>query len=88
VERCRTSRSATSWGLSGPASRRKREGKIVANPASGAALPYRPRVEEDEELPQPFPRIDDVETMELVVALVHPDHAMMFELLAATGLRL
>lgn len=65
----------------------KREGKINANPASGAALPHRPRIEEDEELPRPFPRIDDVETMELVVALVHAGHGMMFELLAATGLR-
>ncbi|MGI8714923.1 MAG: tyrosine-type recombinase/integrase, partial [Solirubrobacteraceae bacterium] len=65
----------------------KREGKINANPASGAALPHRPRIEEDEELPRPFPRLDEVETMELVVALVHQDHHLMFELLAATGLR-
>jgi integrase len=65
----------------------KREGKIKANPAAGAALPHRPRIEEDEDQPRPFPRIDEVETMELVVALVHPDHTMMFELLAATGLR-
>jgi integrase len=65
----------------------KREGKIPANPASGAALPHRPRIEEDDELPQPFPKIDGVETMELVVGLVHPAHRIMFELLAATGLR-
>ena len=45
----------------------KREGKIAANPAAGAALPHRPRIEEDEELPRPFPQVDGVETMELVV---------------------
>jgi integrase len=50
-------------------------------------LPHRPRIEEDDELPRPFPQIDGVETMELVVALVHPLHRLMFELLAATGLR-
>jgi integrase len=61
----------------------KREGKIRDNPAVGAALPYRPRIEEDEELPQPFPG----DTMEMVVSLVHPDHRVMFQLLAATGLR-
>jgi integrase len=65
----------------------KREGLIRDNPAVGAALPHRPRIEEDEELPRPFPCIDGVETMELVVALVHPDHRPMFKLLAATGLR-
>ena len=65
----------------------KREGKITANPAVGAALPYRPQIEDDDDLPRPFPRIDGEETMELVVALVHSDHRLMFELLAATGLR-
>ena len=61
----------------------KREGVIRSNPAAGAALPHRPRIEEDEELPRPFPG----DTMELVVSLVHPTHRLMFELLAATGLR-
>jgi integrase len=65
----------------------KREGLIRENPAVGAALPHRPRIEEDEELPRPFPRIDGTETMELVVQLVHPSHRLMFELLAATGAR-
>jgi integrase len=65
----------------------KREGLIRDNPAVGAALPHRPRIEEDDELPRPFPQIDGVETMELVVALVHPSHRLMFALLAATGLR-
>jgi integrase len=48
-------------------------------------------VEEDEDRARPFPRLTDegetVETMELVVRLVHPAHRLMFELLAATGVR-
>jgi integrase len=65
----------------------KREGDIPENPVVGAALPHRPRIEDDEDLPRPFPRIEGQETMELVVGLVHADHRLMFELLAATGLR-
>jgi integrase len=65
----------------------KREGKIRANPAVGAALPHRPRIEEDEEGPRPFPEVDGEETMELVVSLVHAKHRAMFQLLAATGMR-
>jgi integrase len=61
----------------------KREGDIAENPVVGAALPHRPRVEDDDELPRPFPG----DSMETVVDLVHPDHRLMFELLAATGLR-
>jgi integrase len=61
----------------------KREGLIRVNPAVGAALPHRPRIEEDDELPRPFPS----DTMEMVVALVHHGHHPMFELLAATGMR-
>lgn len=61
----------------------RREGVIEHNPAMGATLPHRPQIEEDEDRPRPFPG----ETMELVVALVHPAHRLMFELLAATGLR-
>jgi integrase len=61
----------------------KREGLIRENPVAGAALPHRPRIEEDEEKPRPFPG----DTMELVVGLVHPKHRLMFKLLAATGLR-
>jgi integrase len=65
----------------------KREGMIRDNSAVGAALPHRPRIEEDEELPRPFPGIDGTGTMELVVQLVHSDHRPMFKLLATTGLR-
>lgn len=74
----------------------KREGKIRDNPAIGAALPHRPQIQDDEDLPRPFPRLEleneageteMVESMELLVSLVHADHRPMFELLAATGLR-
>lgn len=66
----------------------RREGLIAHNPTTGAALPHRPRVEHDEDRPRPFPRLEDgTEAMELVVQLTHPDHRLMFELLAATGVR-
>ena len=65
----------------------KREGLIRDNPAMGAALPHRPRIEGEDEEKRPFPCVDGVETMELVVELVHPEHRLMFRLLAATGLR-
>jgi integrase len=61
----------------------RREGLIRHNPADDVALPHRPRVEEDNVTPRPFP----TGTMELVVSRVHPDHRLMFELLAATGVR-
>ena len=69
----------------------RREGLIRHNPATDAVLPHRPPVDDDEQRARPFPRIEvdgrTVETMELVVALIHPDHRSMFELLAATGVR-
>ena len=65
----------------------KREGDIPDNPAVGAALPHRPAIEEESSKPRPFPKVDGHETMEMVVQLVHPDHRLMFEVLAATGLR-
>lgn len=70
----------------------RREGLIRHNPASEVALPHRIRAADDEAGARPFPRVerDDgetVETMELVVAAVERSHQLMFELLAATGLR-
>jgi integrase len=74
----------------------RREGLIRHNPVSEVALPHRARIEQDEDRPRPFPRIqvesengetETIETMELVVSLVHPNHRLMFELLAATGVR-
>lgn len=74
----------------------RREGLIEHNPCDDAVLPRRPRIEEDEEDTRPFPRqelegadgdIEIVESMELVVSLINPKHRLMFELLAATGVR-
>src|ERR1019366_2894296 len=61
----------------------RREGLIRHNPVADVALPHRARIEEDEDHPRPFPN----GVMELVVSLVHPGHRLMFELLAATGVR-
>jgi integrase len=74
----------------------RREGLIRHDPAAGATLPHRPRVEDYEEDRRPFPRVkvedgegekETIETMELVVSLVHPRHRLLFELLGATGVR-
>jgi integrase len=61
----------------------RREGLVRHNPIADVALPHRARIEEDEDRPRPFPN----GVMELVVSLVHPSHRLMFELLAATGVR-
>lgn len=70
----------------------RREGLIRHNPASEATLPHRGLVDDDESRPRPFPRIRDengemVETMELVIGFIEREHRLMFELLAATGVR-
>ncbi len=70
----------------------RREGLIRHNPATYVALPHRARVDDDEDRPRPFPRIqgeddESVETMEMVVERIDQSHRLMFELLAATGLR-
>src|SRR4051794_16937695 len=75
----------------------RREGLIRDDPVAGATLPHRPRIEDDEEdLPRPFPLIkveneagteDTIDTMELVISLVHSRHRLLFQLLGATGLR-
>jgi integrase len=70
----------------------RREGLIRHNPATDVALPHRARTDDDEERPRPFPRVEGsdgetVETMELVIEHVQEQHRLMFELLAATGLR-
>jgi integrase len=70
----------------------RREGLIRHNPATDVALPHRARVDDDEDRPRPFPRIQGedgelIETMELVVERIDQSHRLMFELLAATGLR-
>lgn len=63
----------------------KREGLIRHNPADGAALPHRPRVEGtggDDEL-----RVFTREQLDAVLRVVHPRHRLTLEFLAATGLR-
>lgn len=69
----------------------RREGLIRHNPATDVALPHRTTMDEENQ-PRPFPRVEGdageaVETMELVVKQVNDSHRLMFELLAATGLR-
>jgi integrase len=61
----------------------RREGLVRHNPVTDVALPHRQLIQDEEDLPRPFPN----GTMELVVKLVHPGHRLMFELLAATGVR-
>lgn len=70
----------------------RREGLIRRNPATDVALPHRARMDDDDDQPRPFPRIESddgeaVETMELVVEQIHLSYRLMFELLAATGPR-
>jgi integrase len=63
----------------------KREGLIRHNPADGAALPHRPRVEGvdgEQEL-----RVFTREQLDVVLRVVHPRHRLMFEFLASTGVR-
>lgn len=74
----------------------RREGLIEHNPSADAVIPHRPQIAEDEDDVRPFPTIkledetgdkETVETMELVVSLLPPEHRDLFELLAATGQR-
>jgi integrase len=58
-------------------------GEIRSNPARDVRLPHRPRIENDEDRPRPFPP----GVGELVVELVHSRHRLLFELLLATGVR-
>jgi integrase len=61
------------------------EGLIRHNPAQGLALPHRPKVE-DEDADEV--RALDREQLRALLAVVHPDHRVLFRLLAATGLRI
>lgn len=62
----------------------RREGLIRHNPADGAVLPHRPAIDEDDEdAVRAFTR----EQLDAVLRVVHRDHATMFRVLAATGLR-
>jgi integrase len=61
----------------------KREGLIRHNPADGAVLPHRPRIEDGE----PRARALTREQLALFLEIAHPDYKLMFRLIAATGLR-
>jgi integrase len=62
----------------------RREGLVRTNPCTEAALPHRPRIEdEDHHRARVFPG----RTMVLVCSLVPPEHRLMFDLLSVTGLR-
>jgi integrase len=61
----------------------RREGLIRQSPVADVALPHRAQIEDDEDRPRPFANGD----MEMVVALINPKHRLMFDLLAATGVR-
>jgi len=60
-----------------------REGLIRHNPATGAALPHRPKIEEDDE----EVRVLTQEQLGAFLDLVHPRYRTFFYFLAATGFR-
>lgn len=62
----------------------KREGLIRHNPADGAALPHRERIEEDEEEQARAMTRSELGTF---LRIVTPKHRLFFSLLAVTGLR-
>jgi integrase len=61
----------------------RREGLIRTSPVDRVALPHTAKIEEDQDHPRPFPP----GVMALVVDLIPTKYSLMFELLAATGLR-
>lgn len=61
----------------------KREGMIRSNPADGAALPHRPRIDEDEDEVRALTR----EQLDTFLRVVHPRHRLMFRFLVSTGVR-
>jgi hypothetical protein len=63
-----------------------REGLIAHNPTIGAALPHRPRLDDDDD--QDDVRALSDEQLEAFLAIVHPGHRVLFAFLAATGLRI
>jgi integrase len=62
----------------------KREGVIRSNPINGAALPSRPRIEDDDQdQARPLSR----DQLAMFLRVVHSDYRLMFRFLGATGLR-
>ena len=60
------------------------EGLIRSNPAQGAALPYRPDPDADDDEDR---RALSREELAMFLRVVNPSHRVMFRLLACTGLR-
>jgi integrase len=60
----------------------KREGVIRSNPADGAVLSRRPRVDDEEDV-----RALTREQLGAFLNIVHPDWRILFDLLVSTGLR-
>lgn len=61
-----------------------REGVIRSNPTARVALPYRPRIEEEDPEDR---RALTREQLAAFLDLVHPRHRLLFHVIAATGLR-
>ena len=61
----------------------RREGLIRHNPAAEATLPHRPRIDGEEEERRPLSR----DQLAAFLAVVHPDHRLMLDFTARTGLR-
>jgi integrase len=62
-----------------------REGKVRHNPTSGASLPHRERMaDEDGEEVRALTRAQ----LAILLDVVHPRHRTMFRFLAVTGLRI
>jgi integrase len=59
------------------------EGLIRHNPAAGATLPYRPRIDGEDQERRPLSR----EQLAVFLTVVHPDHRLMLDFTARTGLR-
>jgi integrase len=62
----------------------RKEGEIRSNPASETDLPYRPTVESDEDEVKAMSR----DELACVLELIDARHRVLFEVLAATGLRI
>ena len=63
-----------------------RDGIARSNPCTGAALPHRPRVDEDDD--EPEAKVLSREQLQMFLAVVNPRYRLLFWLLAATGLRI
>jgi integrase len=61
----------------------RREGLILHNPAADATLPHRPRIHGEDQERRPL----SPEQLASLLTIVHPDHRLMLDFTARTGLR-